>query len=87
MYDVNNPNDVQKKNNVRHIIAWVLIFVSIFILFAVIIRYYIVRTYKIAAVATGVGEGLGMGYGSSGFESSSEPIINSNASLQPPSNN
>ena len=56
VYDPNNPNDSLMKTGMRRIIAYVLIGLAVVIIAAAVIRYYIVKTYKVAAAATGVGE-------------------------------
>ena len=56
VYDPSNPNDSRMRTGMRRIIAYVLIGLAIIIIAAAVIRYYIVKTYKVAAAATGVGE-------------------------------
>ena len=56
VYDPNNPNDSHMRTGMRKIIAYVLIALAVIIIFTAVIRYYIVKTYKVAAAATGVGE-------------------------------
>ena len=56
VYDPKNPNDSRMRTGMRRIIAYVLIGLAVVIIAAAVIRYYIVKTYKVAAAATGVGE-------------------------------
>ena len=56
MFDPNNPEDSLKKTGMRRTFAYILIGVAIVMIIAAVIRYYIVKTYKVAAAATGVGE-------------------------------
>lgn len=56
VYDPNNPEDSLKKTGMRRILAYVLIGLALVTIVAAVIRYYIVKTYKVAAAATGVGE-------------------------------
>lgn len=56
VYDPNNPEDSLKKTGMRRILAYVLIGLALVTIGAAVIRYYIVKTYKVAAAATGVGE-------------------------------
>jgi uncharacterized membrane protein YraQ (UPF0718 family) len=86
MYDVKNPNDVQRKNNIRKIVGWVLIGIAVIIIVAVWVRYYIVKTYKIAAVATGVGESVGIAASAANIGSSGNAPVVSNGSSSMPVN-
>lgn len=56
VYDPNNPEDSLKKTGMRRTFAYILIGLAIVMIVAAVIRYYIVKTYKVAAAATGVGE-------------------------------
>lgn len=56
VYDPKNPNDSRMRTGMRRIIAYVLIGLAVIMIATAVIRYYIVKTYKVAAAATGVGE-------------------------------
>lgn len=56
VYDPKNPNDSLIKTGMRRTFAYILIGLAVIIVIAAVIRYYIVKTYKVAAAATGVGE-------------------------------
>ena len=56
LYNPENPSDSVMKTGARRIVAYILIGVSLLIVAGAIIRYYIVKNYKVAAAATGVGE-------------------------------
>ena len=60
VYDPSNPNDSLFKTGWRKNIAYILIAFAVFSIIAAGIRYYIVKTYKVAAAATGIGEGVSM---------------------------
>ena len=60
VYDPKNPNDSRIKTGMRRTLAYILIVLAVIIVVAAVIRYYIVKTYKVAAAATGVGEAASM---------------------------
>lgn len=60
LYNPSNPNEIAEFISNWKILGGVLIGFGIFIIGGVILQYYIVRRYKFAAAAAGVGDGLGM---------------------------
>jgi hypothetical protein len=60
VYNPSNPNDSMFKTGWRRRSAYILLAIAVFIIIAAGIRYYIVKTFKIAAAASGFGEGAAM---------------------------
>jgi len=60
VYNPSNPGDSLFKTGWRKIGAYILLATALFIIVAASIRYYIVKNFKIAAAATGIGEGAAM---------------------------
>ena len=56
LYDPKNPADSVIKTGTRKMVAYILLGVALLIIIFAVVRYYIVKTYKVAAAATGVGE-------------------------------
>ena len=60
VYDPSNPNDSILKTGWRKITGYVLISLAVITIIGASIRYYIVKNFKIAAAASGIGEGAAM---------------------------
>jgi anionic cell wall polymer biosynthesis LytR-Cps2A-Psr (LCP) family protein len=60
VYDPRNPQDAKKKLLSRATIGWILIGIAIFIVVAAAVHLYLVKRFKFAAAASGVGQGINM---------------------------
>jgi hypothetical protein len=60
VYDPSNPNNSLFKSGWRKRFAYILLAIAVFIIVAAGIRYYIVKNFKIAAAASGFGEGAAL---------------------------
>jgi len=77
VYNPSNPNDSMFKTGWRRRSAYILLAIAVFIIIAAGIRYYIVKTFKIAAAASGFGEGAAMA--AAPFQSSSSSSYSSSS--------
>ena len=75
VYDPSNPNDSLFKTGWRKRFSYILLAIAVFIIVAAGIRYYIVKNFKIAAAATGFGEGASMV--AAPFQSNPSPVPSS----------
>ena len=81
VYNPKEPSDSVAKTGARRFGAYILIGISLLMVIGAIIRYYIVKTYKVAAAATGVGEAASIV--ATPFQSSSSPVGSFDSNFSP----